>query len=85
MTSSTSAIWEVLEAGLTAPQVTRRISALLDDLLADLPAERHAPLLRYRQRLHAAVTESVNPQDAGPWLVGDRQGIGGEQSSGAMP
>ena len=70
-------IWEVLEAGLTAPQVTRRISALLDDLLADLPAERHPPLLRYRQRLHGAVTELVNPQDTGPWLVGDKQGIGG--------
>jgi len=71
------AIWEVLEAGLTAPQVTRRISALLGDLLADLPTERHAPLLRYRQRLHEAVTESVQPRDAGPWLVGDNQGIGG--------
>ncbi len=71
------AIWEVLEAGLTAPQVTRRISALLSDLLTDLPAERHAPLLRYRQRLHEAVTESVQPRDAGPWLVGDNQGIGG--------
>ena len=71
------AIWEVLEAGLTAPQVTRRISALLGDLLADLPAERHAPLLRYRQRLHAAVAASVDAQDAGPWLIGDNQGIGG--------
>ena len=69
----------MLEAGLSAPQVTRRISALLSDLLADLPAERHAPLLRYRQRLHAAVTASVNPQGAGPWLVGDNQGIGGER------
>jgi len=73
------AIWEVLEAGLSAPQVTRRISALLSDLLADLPAERHAPLLRYRQRLHAAVTASVNPQDPGPWLLRDSQGIGGER------
>jgi len=73
------AIWEVLEAGLSAPQVTRRLSALLGDLLADLPPERHAPLLRYRRRLHAAVTESVKTQDAGPWLVGDSQGIGGER------
>ena len=79
------ALWEVLEAGLSAPQVTRRISALLGDLLADLPPERHAPLLRFRERLHAAVAESVNPRDAGPWLVGDRQGIGGEQSPGATP
>ena len=73
------AIWEVLDAGLSAPQVTRRISALLDDLLADVPAERHAPLLRYRQRLQAAVDASVGAQNAGPWLVGDRQGIGGER------
>jgi uncharacterized membrane protein len=75
------AIWEVLEAGLTAPQVTRRISALLSDLLIDLPAQRHPPLLRYHQRLHAAVTESVNPTDAGRWLVGDSQGIGGGRST----
>ena len=72
------AIWEVLEAGLEAPQVTRRLSALLDDLIDDLPAERHPPLLRYRHRLRTAVTESVHPNDAGPWLVGDLQGIGGE-------
>jgi uncharacterized membrane protein len=72
-------IWEVLEAGLSAPQVTRRLSALLSDLLADLPAQRHEPLLRYRQRLHAAVIESVNPRDARPWLVSDNQGIGGER------
>jgi hypothetical protein len=71
------AIWEVLEAGLSAPQVTRRISALLGDLLADLPAERHAPLLRYQRRLQTAVSGSVEPQEVGSWLVGDRQGIGG--------
>ena len=67
----------MLEAGLTAPQVTRRISALLADLLADLPAHRHAPMLRYLQRLHAAVAATVNPSDAEPWLIGDIQGIGG--------
>ena len=72
------AIWEVLEAGLGAPQVTRRLSALLSDLIDDLPAERHPPLLRYRHRLRTAVTELVHPNDAGPWLVGDLQGIGGE-------
>jgi len=28
--------------------------------------------------VRTAVTESVHPNDAGPWLVGDLQGIGGE-------
>jgi uncharacterized membrane protein len=78
------ALWEVLEAGLQSPQVTRRLTALLDDLLADLPAERHDPLLRHRARLRAAVTASTltdpgNAEAAGPWLIGDRQGLGGQR------
>lgn len=72
-------IWEVLEAGLGSPQITRRLNAMLTDLFADLPPERHPPLLRYRERLHAAVAEAVGPQNAGPWLIGDRQGIGGSR------
>jgi uncharacterized membrane protein len=75
------AIWEVLEAGSSAPQVTRRISALLDDLLADLPATRHEPLLRCRRRLRAAIAATVTPDAAEPWLVGDSQGIGSARTT----
>jgi hypothetical protein len=72
-------IREVLEADPTAPQVTRRLTALLHDLLADLPADRHPPLLRYRRRLRTAAAKSTDCQEAGPRLVGDRQGIGRER------
>ncbi len=71
------AIWEVLEAGLDAPQVTRRLSSLIGDLLEDLPADRHPPLLRYRDRLRREVAAPADSRDAGPRLLPDRQGIGG--------
>lgn len=74
------AVWEVLEAGRSAPQITRRLSGLFDDLLADLPPARHPPLVHYRDLLRRSVTESVGRQHAGPWLAGDRQGIGGSRA-----
>lgn len=71
------AVWEVLEAGSSSPQVTRRLSDLLDGLLADLPADRHPPLHRYRDRLRAVVTGLVGADQAPAWLTADRQGVGG--------
>ena len=43
----------VQNTGLTQPQVTRRVSALLTDLLDDLPAAKHEPLPRHQRRLSA--------------------------------
>ncbi|MGW0856367.1 DUF2254 domain-containing protein [Streptomyces sp. NPDC002690] len=64
----------VPEAG---PQVTRRLLAGLDDLLAAVPAEREAPLLRHRALLVMAV-ERTSPEHAERTfaLVPDRKGIG---------
>ena len=45
------ALLEVVDAGLSQFQVTRRLTAMLNDLLADLPEERHKALLRYKRRL----------------------------------
>ncbi len=73
------ALLEIIEAGLRAPQVTRRLSALLGDLLADLPEATHAPLLRYQRRLTDEVTSAVPAQDHAIWLTEDRQGIGGSR------
>lgn len=73
------ALLEIIEAGLRAPQVTRRLTALLGDLLADLPEAAHAPLLRYRRRLTDEVTRTLPAQDHAIWLTGDRQGIGGSR------
>ena len=74
------AVWEVIDAGATSPQVTRRLSRLLDDLLADLPPDRHPVLVRYRELLNSSVRELVGPERAETWLTGDRQGIGGSRS-----
>jgi uncharacterized membrane protein len=73
------ALLELIEAGLRAPQVTRRLSALFGDLLADLPETAHAPLLRYQRRLTDEVARTLPPQDHAIWLTGDRQGIGGSR------
>lgn len=72
------ALLEVLEAGLEQPQITRRVSALLADLLADLPDEQDEPLRRYQRRLTDQV-HSVHPLDHDVWLTGDRQGLGGSR------
>jgi len=73
------ALLEISEAGMRAPQVTRRLSALFGDLLADLPEPTHAPLLRYQRRLTDEVTRALPEQDHAIWLTGDRQGIGGSR------
>jgi hypothetical protein len=51
---------------------------------SDLPTDRHPPLLRYLHRLRSAVTASIDPRDAGRWLTGDRQGLGGSRPGSAL-
>jgi len=70
------ALLEVLAAGVDAPQVTRRLRVLLDDLIADLPDQHRPPLLVYRTRLVERVQHRY-PDDAVARLTGDHQGIGG--------
>jgi uncharacterized membrane protein len=70
------AVLEVLATGVHEAQVTRRLRALLDDLVADLP-EQHRPALEaHRERLFAQV-QLRYPDDAEARLTGDHQGIGG--------
>ncbi len=72
------ALVEVLEFGRGQPQVTRRLAALLDDLLADVADDRVAPVRALRDRLVEAVTRAAEDEDlARIALVADRQGIGG--------
>jgi uncharacterized membrane protein len=70
------ALLEVIVVGVHEPQVTRRLVALLDDLITDLPESRRPALVAHRSRLVEQV-EHLNPGHAAVWLVGDRQGIGG--------
>lgn len=73
------ALLEVIDAGLDQPQVTRRISALINDLLADLPEERHRALLRHKRRLSTEVAARFADDRRAMALTGDRQGIGGSR------
>ncbi|MBO1330980.1 DUF2254 domain-containing protein [Streptomyces sp. VRA16 Mangrove soil] len=68
---------EIRGCAVHSPQVTRRVFAGLDDLLALVPAERREPLLRHRELLAQAVERSVpDAADRAFALRPDRQGIG---------
>lgn len=73
------ALLEVVDAGLGQLQVTRRLTALLNDLLADLPEERHRALLRYKRRLTEGIQEHLKGEYRSIALTGDRQGVGGSR------
>ncbi|QQM39754.1 DUF2254 domain-containing protein [Streptomyces liliifuscus] len=68
---------EIRGCAVSSPQVTRRLLAGLDDLLAAVPEDRRAPLVRHRTLLTQAVERTV-PQaaDRAFALHPDRQGIG---------
>jgi uncharacterized membrane protein len=72
------ALLEVVDAGLSQFQVTRRLTAMLNDLLADLPEERHKALLRYKRRLAQGI-ETLPAEYQAVAHTGDRQGIGGSR------
>jgi uncharacterized membrane protein len=59
---------EIREAGATSPQIPRRLSAALEDLIDVSPPERHPPLRRQLDLIRA----SSEPQVPTP----DSQGIG---------
>jgi len=72
------ALLEVVEFGRDQPQVTRRLIALLDDLVTDTPDRRAPALLAVRERLVASVTSATTDPDlARTALTADRQGLGG--------
>jgi len=68
---------EIRYYGRDSVQVMRRMKALAADLIAELPAERHAPLRRHQQRLDAVIAaafaDAADKQEAS---VEDRQGLG---------
>ncbi|MET9612050.1 DUF2254 domain-containing protein [Kitasatospora indigofera] len=71
------AFTEIRICGAGQPQVTRRLTAALDDLLRITPAGRRAQLLAQRGLLERAVDEHVvDPANRAFALAPDRQGIG---------
>ncbi|MCX5214256.1 DUF2254 domain-containing protein [Kitasatospora sp. NBC_00240] len=71
------AFTEIRICGAGQPQVTRRLTAALDDLLRITPADRRPQLLSHRSLLERAVDEHVvDPENRAFARVPDRQGIG---------
>jgi len=68
---------EIRFYGATSVQVMRRMTALLSDLIAVLPAERHAALKHWQDRLASTVARSfVDAEEKQQAAVEDRQGLG---------
>jgi uncharacterized membrane protein len=73
---------EILACGAKSVQVMRRMKALVADLIAVLPRERHAALEYWQRRFEASITRSF--EDAEEKLsasVEDRQGLGVTRST----
>jgi len=70
-------VTEIRRFGAGSPQVTRRMRALLGDLLEHTPDERDAAVLAQLARLEAAVRAEVSdPVELQYALTADRLGIG---------
>jgi uncharacterized membrane protein len=67
---------EIRYFGAGQYQVARRMRALLDDLIADLPADRRPPLAEQKAQLDDAVEAAIPQNQRAAALVPDRQGIG---------
>jgi len=72
------ALTEVRQYGADSIQVARRLRALLEDLIAVLPPERHAPLKAELRRLKRSIERAFDdPEDRTRAEQGDSQGLGG--------
>jgi uncharacterized membrane protein len=67
---------EVIRYGADAPQVVRRLRAVLDELEATLPAERQATIAGQRSLLEAAVSAALPAPFMPVASTPDREGLG---------
>jgi len=70
------ALDEIRAFGASQYQVARRMRALLDDLITDVPENRRPALQRQRDLLLDAVTTAIPQGQRADAVVPDRQGIG---------
>lgn len=71
-------VLEIMVFGAGQPQITRRVTALIDDLVADVPDELHPPLEQMRAELVSLLgAKSFDPQLRRIAIAPDRQGLGG--------
>ena len=67
---------EIRSLGAGQYQVARRLRALLDALIADVPQKRRPALVEQRRLLDDAVASAIPQSQRAAALVPDRQGIG---------
>jgi len=67
---------EVIRYGADAPQVVRRLHAMLDELESTLPAQRQAAIASQRSLLEAAVNTALPAPFAPVASRADREGLG---------
>jgi len=68
---------EIRFCGATSVQVMRRMRALINDLIAALPRERHPALEHQRERLNATIARSfADDEEKLEASAEDRQGLG---------
>jgi uncharacterized membrane protein len=73
---------EICFCGATSVQVMRRMRALISDLIAALPQERHPALEHHRERLSITIARSfANEEEKLEASVEDRQGLGVPRAS----
>jgi uncharacterized membrane protein len=72
------ALNEILFYGASSVQVTRRLTALIADLISLLPENRHAALRTAQTRLSATIARTFSQDPEGKRAAGmeDRQGLG---------
>jgi uncharacterized membrane protein len=71
------ALLEIVDCGRGQVQISRRLAALVDDLVPDVPEDRRPTLRRYRADLESAVHDAFSGRSREVALRGDRQGPGG--------
>lgn len=68
---------EIRFCGATSVQVMRRMKAMVSDLIAALPQERHKPLRHYQERLDKTIARSfADSEEKQEASMEDRQGLG---------
>jgi uncharacterized membrane protein len=71
------ALDEIRFCGATSVQVTRRMMALIQSLLAVLPVQRHEALRYWERRVQATIARTfTDEEDKRDAAVADRQGLG---------
>ena len=75
---------EIRSCGASSMQIARRLRAMLDNLIASLPAHRHEELIEERRRLDQVIEPLYPlPEDLALARIPDLQGMGGSSAARA--